>query len=524
MTDHLLSILIFLPLLAGFLVVLLPKNLEPKSKFIALAVSAINLVISIYLFRTFDSEITGYQFTEQKQWINLDLGNFGTFSIQYLLGVDGISMPMVLLAGIVMLAGCVSSMSIDRRPKAFYAFFLLLTSSVFGCFISLDFFLFFLFFEFMLLPMYFLIGIWGGERREYAAMKFIIYTLVGSVFILVVMLAMGLSVNAPVASDSPVFSFDFRHLSDATNYISGSVLDQSASIEWLGWPVRSILFVLLLIGFGIKLPAVPFHTWLPDAHVEAPTSISVVLAGILLKVGGYGFLRIGIGFFPQEALQFAPWIAGLGVVSIIYGAFNAIAQDDLKKLIAYSSVSHMGFVFLGFAAFNNEGVNGAIYQMFSHGLLSSMLFLVVGVIYDRTHNRLIQNYRGLAGKMPLYTGAVIIAFFGSLGLPGISGFIGEFFSLLGGFSSPHLSKWFPSIAVLGIVLSAVYLLWALQRMFFGNFWVNRELKDQMHDLNLKESILLYGLGALAILYGVWPALLLDITNKSVEFFLQSIGQ
>ncbi|KPM47268.1 complex I subunit 4 family protein [Jiulongibacter sediminis] len=524
MTDYLLSILIFLPLLAGFIVVLLPKSLEPKSKFIALAVSIINLLISIYLFRAFDGSATGYQFMEQKPWINLDLGNFGTFSIQYLLGVDGISLPMVLLAGIVMLAGAVSSMSIDRRPKAFYTFFLLLTSSIFGCFVSLDFFLFFLFFEFMLLPMYFLIGIWGGERREYAAMKFIIYTLVGSVFILVVMLAMGLSVNAPMNSETPTFTFDFRHLADAKNYISGSVLDQSSSIEWLGWPVRSILFILLLVGFGIKLPAVPFHTWLPDAHVEAPTSISVVLAGILLKVGGYGFLRIGIGFFPEEALNFAPWIAGLGVVSIIYGAFNAIAQDDLKKLIAYSSVSHMGFVFLGFAAFNNEGFNGAIYQMFSHGLLSSMLFLVVGVIYDRTHNRLIQNYRGLAGKMPLYTGAVIIAFFGSLGLPGISGFIGEFFSLLGGFSSPHLSKWFPSIAVLGIVLSAVYLLWALQRMFFGNFWVNRDLKDQMHDLNIKESILLYGLGALAILYGVWPALLLDVTNKSVEFFLQSIGQ
>ncbi len=523
MTEYLLSLLIFLPLLAGVIVLLLPKNLEPYSKHLAIVVSTVTLIISLYLFKNFDPALAGYQFLEEKPWINLDLGNFGIFSIKYILGVDGISLPMVLLAGIVLLAGSISSTSIKRRPKAFYAFFLLLSSSIYGCFISLDFFLFFLFFEFMLLPMYFLIGIWGGDRREYAAMKFIIYTLVGSVFILVVMLAMGLSVNAPAIDGRTVFTFDFRLLGNASNYISGSVLDQSSSISWLGWPVRTILFILLLIGFGIKLPIVPFHTWLPDAHVEAPTSISVVLAGILLKVGGYGFIRIGMGFFPQEAIDFAPWIAGLGVLSIIYGAFNAIAQDDLKKLIAYSSVSHMGFVFLGFAAFNSEGINGGIYQMFSHGILSSMLFLVVGVIYDRTHNRLIHNYRGLAGKMPLYTGAVIIAFFGSLGLPGISGFIGEFFSLLGGFSSPYLSKWFPSIAVLGIILSAVYLLWALQRMFFGKFWVNRDLKDQMDDLTLRESILLYSLGFLAILFGVWPALLFDVTNNGVDFFLKTIG-
>ncbi|MGR3811959.1 complex I subunit 4 family protein [Jiulongibacter sp. NS-SX5] len=522
MTQYLLSILIFLPLLAGLVTVSLPKKLEPNSKYLALVVSVVNLLITLFLYRSFDGQIDGYQFVEQKPWINLDLGEFGSFNIQYLLGVDGISLPMVLLAGIVMLAGVISSFTIEKRPKAFYAFFLLLTSSIFGCFVALDFFLFFLFFEFMLLPMYFLIGIWGGERREYAAMKFIIYTLVGSVFILVVMLAMGLSVNTATEGEIARFTFDFRSLADSSKYIKGSVLDVASGIEWLGTPVRTILFLLLLIGFGIKLPAVPFHTWLPDAHVEAPTSISVVLAGILLKVGGYGFMRIGIGFFPAEAIDFAPWIAGLGVLSIIYGAFNAIAQDDLKKLIAYSSVSHMGFVLLGLASFNNEGFNGAIYQMFSHGILSSMLFLVVGVIYDRTHNRLIQNYRGLAGKMPVFTGAVIIAFFGSLGLPGISGFIGEFFSLLGGFSSPYLSKWFPSLAVLGIILSAVYLLWAMQRMFFGNFWVNRDLAEEMNDLTLREFVLLYSLGVLAIVYGVWPALLLDVTNNSIDYFLQTI--
>jgi NADH-quinone oxidoreductase subunit M len=522
MINYLLSLLIFLPLLASLTVLLLPSGSEKLAKPIALAVSVINLFICLFLYIRFDPAIAGYQFLEHKPWFHLNLGNLGSLKVQYILGVDGISLPMVLLAGIVMLAGGISSTGITKRLKAFYAFFLLLTTSVYGCFLSLDFFLFFLFFEFMLLPMYFLIGIWGGERREYAAMKFIIYTLAGSVFILIVMLAMGLSVQELNAGNNAIFTFDFRLLSNPENYISGGVMDTAEPIRWFGWPVRTVLFILLLIGFGVKLPVVPVHTWLPDAHVEAPTSISVILAGILLKVGGYGFIRIGLGFFPEEAIQMAGWIAGLGVLSILYGAFNAIAQEDLKKLIAYSSVSHMGFVFLGIAAMNDEGLNGAIFQMFSHGILSAMLFLIVGVIYDRTHNRLIHNYRGLAGKMPVYTGAVIIAFFGSLGLPGISGFIGEFFSLLGAFKTDLLSMWYPSLAVLGIILSAVYLLWALQRMFFGNFWVNRDFGNEMYDLTTKEIFLLYSLGILAILFGVWPNLIFNISNQGVTNFLQSL--
>ena len=274
MTSYLLSILIFMPLLTAILILFLPDKLESKIGSISVFVSIVTLGISIYLFTAFDSDISGYQFLEQKPWINLDLGNLGVFNIQYILGVDGISMPMVLLAGIVFLVAAISSTSITRRPKAYFAFFLLLMSSVFGCFISLDFFLFFLFFEFMLLPMYFLIGIWGGERREYAAMKFIIYTLVGSVFILIVMLAMGLSVSNPVLSEElgkTAFSFDFRLLSDSTNYISGSILDSSNPSTWFGSPVKTVLFVLLLIGFGIKLPTVPFHTWLPDAQATKYT-------------------------------------------------------------------------------------------------------------------------------------------------------------------------------------------------------------------------------------------------------------
>ncbi|MFT4735012.1 MAG: NADH-quinone oxidoreductase subunit M [Algoriphagus sp.] len=527
MTAYLLSFLIFLPLTGAAVILLLPATAKKNAYRFTLAISIIAVFICLYLYSNFDKEAIGYQFLEQKDWISLDLGSLGAIHIQYLLGLDGISLPMVLLAGIVFLVATISSHSITKRTRAYYAFYLLLMSSVFGCFVSLDFFLFFLFFEFMLLPMYFLIGIWGGERREYAAMKFIIYTLVGSVFILIVMLTMGLSVTDTALSKElgkNIFSFDFRILSDASNYISGSVLDVDASNSIFGWPSKTVLFVLLLIGFGIKLPTVPFHTWLPDAHVEAPTAISVVLAGILLKVGGYAFLRVGIGFFPAEAFDLAYLIAGLGVLSIVYGAFNALAQDDLKKLIAYSSVSHMGFVFLGFAALNEQGINGGIYQMFSHGILSAMLFLIVGVVYDRTGNRLIQNYRGLASKMPLFTAVVVIAFFGSLGLPGLSGFIGEFFSLLGAFNAPSLPLWLPSLAVLGIILSAVYLLWALQRMFFGEFWVNRSLQNEMTDLSQREIVMLFGLAFLAILFGVWPNLIFEVSHGAVDTFLSSTAK
>jgi NADH-quinone oxidoreductase subunit M len=365
-------------------------------------------------------------------------------------------------------------------------------TSVMGCFLALDFFLFYLFFEFMLLPMYFLIGMWGGPKREYAALKFFIYTLIGSLFILIVMIGLYTSVIDPEATAQQmgligqsvpasldlirqvqqmlqqgaisqadlVRTFSIPAMMEPANFIPGSLLHVFSGVSLFDLPIRFVAFLLVLAGFLIKVPSVPVHTWLPDAHVEAPTPISVLLAAILLKVGGYGLIRIVYPVFPDAGAYFSTFVGGLGVLSIIYGALCALAMNDLKKLIAYSSVSHMGFVLLGVASLTNEGVNGAIYMMFSHGLISAMLFLVVGVIYDRAHDRMILNFRGLAKRMPAYTAFVVVAFFASLGLPGFSGFIAELLVLLGSFSAPEatgmLPRWMAIVAVIGLLLSAAY--------------------------------------------------------------------
>lgn len=490
------SSLIFLPLAASILVLLLPERKDIFYRYLGVGVSLYLLVVILWFISK------GTEILEVKKWFSLEVGPDNILEVNYILGADGLSFSMLLLSGIVFLVASTSSFGIKKQVKSYYAFYLLLMSSVMGCFMALDFFLFFLFFEFMLLPMYFLIGIWGGKNREYAALKFLLYTLFGSVLILIVLFVVGFEGG----------TLDLLKLK--------SVEIQLANSEVFGISLPVLLFFLLLIGFGIKLPTVPVHTWLPDAHVEAPTAISVVLAGVLLKIGAYGFIRIGMGLFPTTVYDYRLWIASLGVLSIIYGAFNALAQKDLKKLIAYSSVSHMGFVFIGLASFKAAGLSGAVFQLFSHGLLSSMLFLIAGVIYDRTQNRWIENYRGLAGQMPKFTAVVVIAFFGSMGLPGLSGFIGEFFTLMGSFQDAETSKWIPFLATLGIVLAAAYLLWTLQKMFFGSFWVNKFTEKDMPDLSVSEGLMLYGLSILVVLFGLLPSLLFDILGPTLNAFVQ----
>ena len=311
-------------------------------------------------------------------------------------------------------------------------------------------------------------------------------------------------------------------MTDANNLIPGSILDNDTTRALFGYPARLIAFLLLFAGFAIKMPIVPLHTWLPDAHVEAPTSISVVLAGILLKVGGYGLIRSGIMIFPEGLIHYSSLLGFLGVLSIIYGAMNALASKDLKRLIAYSSVSHMGFVLLGIASLTSEGLGGAIYQMISHGIISAALFLIAGVLYDRTHDRMIENYSGIAQKMPKYTVIVIIFFFASLGLPGFSGFIAEVFVLLGAFSSPLLPSWMMIVATLGLILGAAYYLWTIQRMYFGPFHSKVSKSEVFYDLGRREYLMFIPLVVLSIILGVFPHFVLDLINDTVNVMVDLV--
>ena len=523
MNDILLSLLIFTPLIGVLIVLVLPSAQKQLYRIVALAVSLFQLLIAILIYNQFDvtksgiNQVDSFQFVERLDWINLHLGNLGNLSIDYFIGVDGISISMVLLSVLVMLIAVVSSWNVTEKAKGYFTLFLFLNAAIIGCFVALDFFLFYLFFEFMLLPMYFLIGIWGGKRREYASVKFFLYTLLGSILILIVLIALYISVEVPDQGHS----FSLLAMMNPVNYASDALLSITSGSLILGTSARSIAFILLFLGFAIKVPAVPVHTWLPDAHVEAPTPISVILAGILLKIGGYGLIRIAYSIFPDAAVEHA-WLIGLfGVISIIYGAFNALACTDLKKMIAYSSVSHMGFVLLGLASLTPEGVNGSIYQMFSHGIISAGLFLVAGVLYDRTHDRGIGNYSGLAHKMPHYTVVVVMLFFASLGLPGFSGFIAEVLVFLGAFKSEILPKWMAIVATLGLLLGAAYYLWTIQRMFYGKYFIrNSEWEPSMKDLMKREYLMFIPLLFFALLLGIFPHFLLDMISTSVNAFIE----
>jgi NADH-quinone oxidoreductase subunit M len=510
----LLTFLTFLPVLGMVIILILPKEKALWVKYTALIATGLQIVFSAVLMMNYNYSAGGvfeqasFQFIEKFRWIEIaGLSWLGTVKIDYFLGVDGISAPMVLLTSIVAFIATISSWKINNSVKGFFALFLLLDTGMMGVFVSLDFFLFYVFWELMLLPMYFLIGIWGGPRKEYAAIKFFIYTLFGSVFMLLVMIGLYFSAQETLANGSQVFTFNMLTLMDSANYTADGILSPFNPSN-----LRFIAYIALFVGFAIKIPMFPFHTWLPDAHVEAPTPISVILAGVLLKMGTYGILRISYPMFPEITRDLMWYIALFGMINIIYGALCAMAQRDFKKLIAYSSISHMGYVMLGMASLSTTGINGAILQMFNHGTITSMLFLLVGVIYDRAHTRGLNDFGGLATQMPVYTGFVTVAFFAAIGLPGLSGWVSEALVFVGSFGV-EVTRVLAMISTLGILLGAGYMLWTLQRVYLGK--LNEKWKD-LTDLDAREYAMLVPLTIIIIGLGIYPSAVLDIMNTSVN--------
>lgn len=487
--NFVLTWITFVPLIAMLVIAFLPKGKENLAKWISLVPTGLQLVLAVWITKAYNANDPGFQLTDGPfNWIPV-------FHIQYFMGIDSISVSMVLLTALISFIAVIASWGISKHLKAYFVLLLLLDTGMMGTFVALDFFLFYIFWELMLLPMYFLIGIWGGPRREYAAIKFFLYTLAGSVFILLVMLALYFN--------STGNTFDLTQLMNINNQTGA--LAYNGTFSWL----RFWCWIGLFVGFAIKVPMFPFHTWLPDAHVEAPTAISVILAGVLLKMGTYGMLRFNYALFPDITYVMAKYIALFGVINIVYGALCAMAQTDMKKLIAYSSVSHMGFVLLGMASFTAEGINGAVLQMFNHGTITAMLFIIVGIIYDRAHHRDIDKFGGLYTIMPKYAVWTAFAFFAALGLPGLSGFIAEVLVFLGAF------KAFPGLTIValsGVVLGAAYLLWTIQRAFLGA--PNEKYKD-FPDINGREVISLLPLGIIVLFLGVYPMPLIDLIDSSL---------
>lgn len=512
-----LSLLIFLPVFAALVLLLVPARITSAFRTVSLLVAVVQVVLSIFLIRQFDTQTASYQLIEKYAWIHINLSTWGDFNAWYWVGLDGMSLPLIVLSSVIMVITIISAWHTNQHAKGFFILMLILNTAIMGSFAALDALLFFVFFEFMLIPMYFLIGIWGGPKREYASVKFFLYTLLGSIFILIVFIALYSSVRNP-NSETLEHTFALSHLINPDNIILGSALDVNSTSTLLGWSWRVWAFLLLFIGFAIKLPIVPFHTWLPDAHVEAPTSVSILLAALLLKVGGYGLIRFAFGIFPAEAASFSLFTGTLALTSIIYGALNAMASKDLKRLIAYSSVSHMGFVLLGVASATIEGIAGAVYQMVSHGIIAAMLFAIAGVLYDRTHDRIIANYSGLFATMPQYTAFVLVGFFAAMGIPGFSAFIGEVMVFFGAFASHQINGlipfWVPVIATLGIILTTGYYIWTIQRMFFGKLFVAGG--QSLTDLSIRERIILVTLATLTLWLGIYPQPLLDFVNPFAE--------
>lgn len=483
MTSHLLSWIIFSPLIGAFAVLLAPQRL---SKAIATAASFFVCVLALVALCHFNPNDPGLQMIEKVSWIP-------QFNVSYFLATDGISFPMILLTALISFIACVASYGIKERQKEYFFLYLLLETGMMGTFLALDIFLFYVFWEVVLLPMYFLIGIWGGPRREYAAIKFFLYTLAGSLLMLLGILSLYFA--------STPHTFNWLELSQT-----------SFSLGFQKW-----IFLAFFFGFAIKVPIWPFHTWLPDAHVEAPTPISVILAGVLLKMGTYGFFRFSFALAPQGAVYFQSFLSILAVIGIVYGGFVALAQTDLKKMVAYSSVSHMGFVVLGLAAMTQNGFNGALLQMFNHGTITGGLFLLVGVIYDRAHTRDMNSFGGLGAQVPVFAGLLTFFAMASLGLPTLSGFISEFLVLLGSY---QYSKLFTAISCLGIILAAAYLLMMIRKVLLGP--LNPKWKDHITDVNGREVFTLVPLMILIVVFGLYPSWLLNLMIPTLKTLLLKV--
>ena len=492
MENQLLSIITFLPLVAAIILALFMRGDDAAArngaKWLALFTTSATFVISLFVLFRFDPSNTGFQFVEEREWI---------LGLTYKMGVDGISILFVMLTTFLMPITIWSCWGVETRVKEYMIAFLVLETLMLGVFMALDLVLFYLFFEAGLIPMFLIIGIWGGKDRIYAAFKFFLYTFLGSVLMLVAMIAMYL--DAGTTDIVKLLAHDF-----------GSETFSLLGIQVVGG-LQTMLFLAFFASFAVKMPMWPVHTWLPDAHVQAPTAGSVVLAAILLKMGGYGFLRFSLPMFPVASVEFAPLVFTLSVIAIVYTSLVALMQEDMKKLIAYSSVAHMGYVTMGIFAANQQGVDGAIFQMISHGFISGALFLCVGVIYDRMHTREIDAYGGLVNRMPAY--ALVFMFFtmANVGLPGTSGFVGEFLTLVGIF---QVNTWVAAVATTGVILSAGYALWLYRRVVFGD--LIKEALKSITDMDRREKAIFAPLIAMTLILGVYPSLVTDIIGPSVS--------